>query len=687
MTFSAPALAAALAVWLLAPGSCWFDAGELAAAAVEPGVPHPSGFPAFVLAGHALARLPLANGALRAHLLGALAAVAAAWLWLRALGLHCENDEANASGKWVVGAQLVIGIFGATCVLLVLSPPAVWRHVVATEVYPLVWLVAAASLAVVVHLRGAQRLAAASGLVGLGVGVHAEAALLAGVAWLFALGLAWCERNAASPTVFRGLAWGFLLAVGATAGIAALPLVAATQPRFSWGDVLTLPALFDHLTGASIRHAFADRMGAELGLALVALGRLVARDAVWLLAPAAVGAVTLWRDHRRGLGVTLGLMATDAVYTAALNPMGLRDDQAGLVLLVGIGVLAAIGLQRLANWAGGRARFALLGLAVVVCVVSLARTLARQPTADLRKAQQLHDRLLRRAPPGALAVTASDHAGSGCTWLQAGEGARPDVACVPGVFARDRRMLRWLAKRTGSAGFDDAAVLAARGPGGDSADAGRFGARLLGAWLQPVLRERPVLWERGLAQEDAQIQRHLLPGWPWHTLAPAPVAAEELATRWRQVRAAIARVGMPGAPGERTPDASGWLANALGLLAGDALRLDPMVAEALCAEALRLSDAVAKVLNNCAVVRIERGNPEAALVLAEQALDREPLYQRAHRTAARAAVVAGNADKAVQHARAWIETAASGPNRHAWLAELAAVARPPLRDRLQALLP
>ena len=102
----------------LAPGVAWFDAGELAAAAVEPGVPHPTGFPTFLLAGHTLGRLPLANGALRVHLLGALAAVCAAWLWRRALAEWQENASTNEDGRGRLGAQLGQCVLSAALLLL-----------------------------------------------------------------------------------------------------------------------------------------------------------------------------------------------------------------------------------------------------------------------------------------------------------------------------------------------------------------------------------------------------------------------------------------------------------------------------------------------------------------------------------------------------------------------------------------
>ncbi|MBI5607768.1 MAG: DUF2723 domain-containing protein [Deltaproteobacteria bacterium] len=307
-------------VWLLAPSVAWFDSGELAAAATSLGVPHPTGFPAFVLAGHDFSLLPLAAAALRVHLLGAVCAVAAVVLWRRALGVAWPGNARQALDE------------AAVC-LAPLAMGALAMHIRASEVYAPTWLVAAAALYALAQAPRTAPLLAL--LTGLGAAIHVEAALLAGMAWL------WAEASLRSRWKDRmGRA---ALAALALATLLYLPLAARRQPLLSWGAIDSAQALFRHLSAASIREAYADRMGTAGGFS--SLWTLV-RDQAWLwLAPAALGLAVTWRRQRSRAAITAAVLAIDALYSALVNPMGLRDQQAGLLVLLGTCVLAAEGLS------------------------------------------------------------------------------------------------------------------------------------------------------------------------------------------------------------------------------------------------------------------------------------------------------------------------------------------------------
>ena len=133
-------IALAVLVWLLAPSVAWFDAGELAASATMLGVPHPTGFPLFHLGSHPLVLLPLGPLALRIHLAGALAAIAACALWWSSM-----RGRDQRVVPWV-GAMLVP-----------LLAPSVAMHVRAAEVYAWVWLHGGLVVAALVQLRGPRR--------------------------------------------------------------------------------------------------------------------------------------------------------------------------------------------------------------------------------------------------------------------------------------------------------------------------------------------------------------------------------------------------------------------------------------------------------------------------------------------------------------------------------------------------
>lgn len=642
-----PALALAALCWLLAPSVAWFDSGELAAAARSLGIPHPTGFSAFVLAGHALGELPLASGALRVHLLGALCSVLAVVCWRRALGV-----------PWPTGTRPALAE-GLTC-LLPLSVGALSLHIRAAEVYPPTWLVAAASAWV--WQWGARRGPMLALLAGLGACVHVEAALIPGLAALAAL-VADGQRSPRTLTLQGAVAQ----AVGAAAGaltLVYLPLAAGRDPLFSWGDVRSLPALIDHLTAASIRTAFAQRMGDASG-GLAALAHLIARDGRWLLAPALLGVAAMWRLRRAAVVPTLALMAVDAVYSAFVNPMGLRDDQAGLLVLLGLCVLAAEGFFALARWlpAGD-----VLGAvaAVALIVGGLQQRGDHWGQADLQAGAGMADLLLQRAAPGQVSITSSDHASSACIWLQAAEGVRPDAPCVPGVFLRDDRMTAQQARVWGRSQWLSAI--------GKVAPAAR-----LGAWLPAEARAAPVRWELGLAPEDGAIAGAYRPGLVWGQVVapdlPAAAVQPDLATQAAAVCALV--TGDPGCGPSPTLRAA--LAADLAVQAARAAGADGALALHLARAAARL-DPTPKALNNLASLLMAE-DPSQALALCEQALDREPDYLRAHRTAARAAARLGDPQALARHLKPALDHA--GPEGAKWLESLRQDAAPGVRQLLQ----
>lgn len=680
--FAALLLAAAGAVWLLAPSVAWYDSGELAASAVELGVPHPTGFALFDLAGHSLARLPLGPAALRVHLLGALAAILGAWLWLRALQ-PATTPPSSWPQRWLTAVT-----WGALC-LLPLLVPSTLLHVRAAEVYPLVWLITAASIAVIARVPAPKRSIALGLLAGLGLGVHVEAALLPGLA---------CLASGLEPTLHgRRPLLGPLLSAALLGSFAAcaciyLPLAALRNPAFSWGDVRTPAALLDHLSGASIRHAFVGETGpGHYRAGLEALGRFVWRDGHGFVAPALLGAAACWRGARPALAWTLLAMLIDAAYSAFINPMGLRDDQTGLLVVFGLGALAAVGvltlLQAVADLPQARLLHPLLSLAALAWVASLAvDTCQARPQADLMAGARYADRLWRGAAPGSLLLTSSDTRGSACAWTQAGEGQRPDSLCMPLVFARSPEQLRRLGARTARPALLAGARLL------DVPWTASRAADVLAGWLRPSLQDSDIAWEVGLAAEDAQVEPHLVPGFPWSHVLPDRVAAAQRSAgalaQWSGVQAFCAQ-GLPDIAGGcvGAPHLSEALGLDVGLTAALLMRRDAPLAAELLPHAASLAPDNPKILNNLAVVHLENGRPREALALVDQALARDPDYVVGYRTAARAALRSGQPDRACAEAKRYLEARHASAESRTWLRGLQAEASPELAARFKDLVP
>ncbi len=108
----------------LAPGLTWAfdgaDGGDLITAAATGGVPHPSGYPTYLLLASAFLRIPLGSLAYRTNLLSAVCTVAAA-LVIYATVRSVDKSDVSASI-----ASLAFGTF-----------PLVWSQAIITEVYAL----------------------------------------------------------------------------------------------------------------------------------------------------------------------------------------------------------------------------------------------------------------------------------------------------------------------------------------------------------------------------------------------------------------------------------------------------------------------------------------------------------------------------------------------------------------------
>jgi hypothetical protein len=165
-----------LALYLrtLAPSITWAhfgaDGGDLISAAYSLGVPHPTGYPAYIALGHLFAQLPVGNVAFRLNLMSAVGMAGAAGLIT--LGILRSMRRPRA---------LIAALGG----LSFAAAPMAWGQATIAEVYALNALFAAAlsSLLIPIILHpdriSSRSLAAAFFLWGLGLGNHVTLLFLA----------------------------------------------------------------------------------------------------------------------------------------------------------------------------------------------------------------------------------------------------------------------------------------------------------------------------------------------------------------------------------------------------------------------------------------------------------------------------------------------------------------------------
>jgi hypothetical protein len=221
------AILLALYVATLAPTVVGGDSGELTAAAVTGGVPHPPGYPVFALLARLFAALPFGPCiAWRVNLLSAVSAAAAA-------GLLCATVQLW-TGRAAAGL-LAAALFGTN--------PLVWHHATSAEVFGLNAMFGALALYLWLHIERAparRPVLALAFVCGLGMGNHHTFAFVGAPVLLRSLWVARRELRAS------GVGLASLCGVLGLLPYAYLAVASRSAAAVSWGDQGTLAGLLDH---------------------------------------------------------------------------------------------------------------------------------------------------------------------------------------------------------------------------------------------------------------------------------------------------------------------------------------------------------------------------------------------------------------------------------------------------------
>lgn len=499
--------AAALLVYLatLAPGLSWLhngaDGGDLAAAAATAGIPHPPGYPTYMLLSLAFARLPAGDIALRLNIMSALcAAVAVALLCIAATRVgattvryselaicppqrHGEEPQAprlslrlggERDRSWRKdgsrigsGAGSMSSLAGAGAALMFAFSPLFWSQAVIAEVYALNALFVA--VLIVLGLWAGRPPGLLSLVFGLGLGNHLSLLLLAPSLVLLAAANPLAEARRPGLWLRRLLAFSAGLLV-----YLYLPLRATADPLINWGDPQTLDRFLWMVSGAPYRHYLFAVSPSELLPRLTAWAQLLVQQFGW--AGSALALLGLWdmltarpeswpspgapHDRRRAGALALVL----ALYSAYGLGYATSDSYVYLIPAYVIVVLwLARGLQLLLAgvrlWSAEERRDALpwtraaLPFAVILLILLPARQLqANWAVSDARadrRAINFIDAVCNHVSPGALIITASDEQ-TFALWYGLASGRCRDVA----VIDRDLTQFDWYRRQAaGRAGL------------------------------------------------------------------------------------------------------------------------------------------------------------------------------------------------------------------------------------------
>ena len=304
--------AVALIVYLttLAPTITWShsgaDGGDLIAAAVTGGVPHPTGYPTYLLVAKLFLLLPWGDLAWRLNLMSAVfASLSVGLLYLSALRTFR-----------VLGTRTITPQDRATAAAAALAfafSPVLWSQAVITEVYALNAAFFALILFLVLSWMERRRplsLVLVGATFGLGLGNHLTLVLaVPGIAVLFLL----------RPRLLPDRRRLVLLPVAAfLLGLAVyvtLPIRASQAPPVNWGDPRTVDRFLWLVTGRLYsRYSFSLPLRYLLSRIAAWARLLVQQFGWWGFFIGLVGVWSLWERARPFAASTLALAVTYSVY-------------------------------------------------------------------------------------------------------------------------------------------------------------------------------------------------------------------------------------------------------------------------------------------------------------------------------------------------------------------------------------
>ncbi len=425
----------------LAPSITWqhggADSGDLAAAVATLGIPHPPGYPTYVLLGYLWTALPLGGDvAYRLNLLSAVGATVA--VGLTALTIFDWNLKAS----FEIPKSKIENQFGAMVGgwLLAFSP-LTWSQATMAEVYaPGLAMLALLSWLLLKPDRFDHKLALAGFIGGLGFGLLPQIILVipGAVGLLYSQFFTRPDRFL-KPVRSKSLT-SYSLLLTPLLGLSVflyLPLRAATHPLVNWGDPSTLGRFWAVVTVAQYQQYFGlltpSEWGYRFGSSLVELGQALSWGGVAL---AGLGVSGLWRADRPKLAYIVSLVGLTLLFRTSYPVMGnivyLLPALYGLALLAGYGTTW---LLRHARPQLGQHGTMALGLFFVVTLG--IRTWLLAPQLDLRhddQASRFGERIFATLPANAVVMSKQDET-TFSLWYRQALGERADVVVI------DKRLL------------------------------------------------------------------------------------------------------------------------------------------------------------------------------------------------------------------------------------------------------
>ncbi|NNE09410.1 MAG: DUF2723 domain-containing protein [Gemmatimonadetes bacterium] len=395
------------------------DSGELVAAAHTLDIPHPPGYPLWLLLARLFDMLPFATSAWKVALLSAVAGAAALEVLHRA-AIRFATPGASFAALALLGTS-----------------PLYWEQAVLPEVYALHSLLFALVLwALLPDAEGRN-----TPLAGYGAALATIAHPLGAGTWILVALRAGVKRTLL-----------FAIPAGLVAFTILFVLMVRSQqdPFVNWGEPNTIARLFEHVTrsqyGIVARPAFSwellVRNASDLARELTrasALLLLLPLAAAGLSAGAAAGATAGAKAGAKADGPRIprrlfltGIALYGPVLVLLLRfPPTLRETQTNAVFftpfLILLAITAAAGIDRLALFLGRAGRFA-PALFLLIALLGALRDIPAHRMRDVRLPEMYAREVLSTLPDSARLYAAGDDLLFPLLYLQRCEDFRTDVS-------------------------------------------------------------------------------------------------------------------------------------------------------------------------------------------------------------------------------------------------------------------
>ncbi|MBM2809556.1 MAG: conserved rane protein of unknown function [Chloroflexi bacterium] len=412
------------------------DGGDLITAAYLLGIPHPTGYPLWVLAAHVATWVPVGDVAFRVNAFSALCGALTVGLVAACTVKIAQRLEAESPPT--LGPALA----GSAAGLAFAISPMLWSQSTIAEVMTMHTALVSALLLLALRVEGARQSKTTLfelGLVaGASLSVH-RTALLSVLAVAPLLVRPW--RKTQWPQ-FAIAALGVALGL---APYALLSLRAGAAPAADWGHPATIEAFLHHVSGADYGYLLTIVPLPQALERFATIPHQVAEQFTWL----GFGLVLLggYRLATRDRNTSIALAVTFSANVVFALLYGGEGSESYLLPAFGVAAIwLGLGLLALVDAMRNHGFVVQTSVAAVCTAVLLVAGAQRAPSLDLsddRQARTLAEATLIAAAPDTMVFRSDDAAAFTLRYLQAVEGLRPDVAVV------DPRLLRFQWYRDG----------------------------------------------------------------------------------------------------------------------------------------------------------------------------------------------------------------------------------------------